>query len=146
MSHSNCMILQIIIGKWLFLAYKGCFLVGISTWIYIEKGIQPEGFNNLQKKNCLVKIRLSLHPLRFEGSNINEEINNMMDGIPEDESNGYMCNNCDGATINGTLKRTFFDFMNEGMNEEGNGEKEEERGDNENKRRNSHIPSKGRFV
>jgi hypothetical protein len=36
--------------------------------------------------------------------------------------------------------------MNEGTNEEGNGEEEEERGDNENRGRSSHIPSKGRFV
>jgi len=36
--------------------------------------------------------------------------------------------------------------MSESINEEGNGEKEEEQSDNENKRRNSHIPSKGRFA
>jgi len=36
--------------------------------------------------------------------------------------------------------------MNEGWNEEGNGEEAQERGDNENGGRNSHILSKGRFV
>jgi hypothetical protein len=64
--------------------------------------------------------------LRIEGSNVNEEINNTMDGIPEDESNGYRCNNFDDATNDGTLKRTFFDSMSEGTNEEGNGKAKEE--------------------
>ncbi len=43
-------------------------------------------------------------------------------------------------------KEVFSNSMNESINEEGNGEKEKERSDNENKRRNSHIPSKGRFA
>jgi hypothetical protein len=46
----------------------------------------------------------------------------------------------------GTLRRIFLGFMNEGWNEEGNGEEAQERGDNENGGRNSHILSKGRFV
>jgi hypothetical protein len=44
------------------------------------------------------------------------------------------------------LRRTSSGSMSEGTNEEGNGEEEEEWGDNENERRNSYIPSKGRFV
>jgi hypothetical protein len=44
------------------------------------------------------------------------------------------------------LKITFFDSMNEGTNEEGNGEEEEEWGDSENEKKNYRIPSKGRFV
>jgi len=36
--------------------------------------------------------------------------------------------------------------MSEGMNEEGNGKKEQEQGDNENEGRNSRIPLKGRFA
>ncbi|CAM6069158.1 unnamed protein product [Sphagnum tenellum] len=56
-----------------------------------------------------------------------------MDGIPKDKSNGYMCNSSDDAISDGILRRTSFDSMSEGMNEEGNGEEEEERGDNEKK-------------
>ncbi len=95
-----------------------------------------------EKEECIIKIRLSPHPLCFEGSDINEEISNTMDGILEDESNGYKCNSFD----DGTLRITFFDFMSEGTNVKGNGEEEEERGDNENERRNACIPSKKRFV
>ncbi len=36
--------------------------------------------------------------------------------------------------------------MSEGMNEEGNGKKKQEQGDNENEGRNSRIPLKGRFA
>ncbi len=70
----------------------------------------------------------------------------MMDGIPKDESNGYRCNNFNGATSDGILRRTSSNSMSEGTNEEGHGKEEEEWGDNENKKRNSYIPSKGRFV
>jgi len=42
--------------------------------------------------------------------------------------------------------RTPFDSMSESTNEKGNGEEKEEQGDNENRRKNSCIPSKGRFV
>ncbi len=69
-----------------------------------------------------------------------------MDGTLEDESDGYKCNNSNDATSDGTLRRIYSSSMNEGTNEEGNGKEEEERDDNENKRRNSCIPSKGRFV
>jgi len=48
----------------------------------------------------------------------------MMDGTLEDEFDGYRCNISDDATNDGTLRRVSFDFMNEGKNEEGNGEKE----------------------
>ncbi len=69
-----------------------------------------------------------------------------MHGIPEDEFDGYKCNNSHDATSDGTLRITFFDSMNEGTNEEGNGEEEEEWGDSENEKKNYRIPSKGRFV
>jgi hypothetical protein len=36
--------------------------------------------------------------------------------------------------------------MSEGTNEKGNDEEEEEQGDNENRRKNSHITLKGSFV
>jgi hypothetical protein len=49
-----------------------------------------------------------------------------MHGIPEDEFDGYKRNNSHDATGDGTLRITFFDSMNEGTNEEGNGEEEEE--------------------
>ncbi len=59
--------------------------------------------------------------LKFEGFNVNEEIKNMMDGILEDESNGYKCNISNDATNDDILRRTF-NSMTEGTNEEGNGE------------------------
>jgi hypothetical protein len=74
------------------------------------------------------------------------EINNTMDGIPEDKSNGYMYNISNDANSDGTLKRTFSNSMSESTNEERNNEEEKERGDNENKRRKSCISSKGKFV
>jgi len=49
-----------------------------------------------------------------------------MHGILEDKFDGYKCNNSHDATSDGTLRITFFDYMNEGTNEEGNGEEEEE--------------------
>jgi hypothetical protein len=50
----------------------------------------------------------------------------MMDGIPKDKSNGYMCNSFDDAISDGILRKISFDCMSEGTNEEGNGEEEEE--------------------
>jgi hypothetical protein len=47
----------------------------------------------------------------------------MMGGITQHEFDGYMCNIFYDATNDGTLKRTFFNFMNEGTNEERNGKK-----------------------
>jgi hypothetical protein len=81
-----------------------------------------------------------------KGFDINEEINNIMNGIPKDEYNGYMFNNFDDATSDGTLRRTYSNSMSDITNEEGNGEEEEEQGDIENGRRNSRIPSKCKFT
>jgi hypothetical protein len=55
-------------------------------------------------------------------------------------------NSFDDATSDGTFRKASFDSMNEGMNGEENGKEEEERSDNENGRKNSHIPSKGSFA
>ncbi len=79
-----------------------------------KKGIQQEGF----------KISSFSSSLCFEGFDINEEINNMMDGIPKDESDRYMWNTSNDATNDDILRRVYSDFMNEGMNEERNGEEE----------------------
>lgn len=68
------------------------------------------------------KIQALFSSLRSKGFDVNEKINNMMDGTHEDEFNGYMCNIFDDATNDGTLRRTSFNFMNEGTNEEGIGE------------------------
>jgi hypothetical protein len=63
--------------------------------------------------------------LQYEGFNVDKEINNTMNGTPEDESDGYMCNISDDVNIDGILRRTFSDFMNERWNEEGNGKEEQ---------------------
>jgi hypothetical protein len=47
-----------------------------------------------------------------------------MDGIPKDESDRYMWNTSNDATNDDILRRVYSDFMNEGMNEERNGEEE----------------------
>jgi hypothetical protein len=60
----------------------------------------------------------------------------MMGGILENESDGYKCNSFDDAISDGALKIT----SSNSMNEEGNGREEEERGDDENGRKNSYIP------
>jgi hypothetical protein len=69
-----------------------------------------------------------------------------MTGTPQDKFNGYRCNISNGASSDGTLKKTFLGSMNEGWNEKGNGKEEQEEGDNENGGRNSCILSKDKFV
>jgi hypothetical protein len=61
--------------------------------------------------------------LRFEGFDIDEEINNTMNGTPQDKSNGYKCNISNDSNSNGTMKKCSFDSMSEGCNEERNDEK-----------------------
>ncbi len=46
----------------------------------------------------------------------------MMNGSVNDESNAYKCYNSNDATNEGNLKKTSFNSMNEGRNEETNGE------------------------
>jgi hypothetical protein len=99
---------------------------------------------NCEKQKNLVKIRFSPHPYILKDLTLMRKLT--IHGTLEDESDGYRCNSSNDATSDGTLRRTFSGSMSEGTNEEINGEEEEERGDNENKRRNSCIPSKGRFV
>jgi hypothetical protein len=68
----------------------------------------------------------------------------MMNGIPQDEFDGYRCNISDDSINDDTVKKSFYDFMIEGWNEERNGKEEQKRANNENRRRNFHIPPKGR--
>jgi hypothetical protein len=49
-----------------------------------EKGIQEEGFSSLQKKKSYRNHILS-SSLQSKGFDVDEEINNMMNGIPQDE-------------------------------------------------------------
>jgi hypothetical protein len=91
-----------------------------------KEGIQKEGFNNLKRRRMFCKNQALSSSLQSKGFNVNEEINNMMDGTLEDESGGYRCNISNDATNDDILRITFFDFMSEGTNEEGNGEEEHE--------------------
>ncbi len=43
-----------------------------------------------------------------KGVNANVEINNMMDGNPTNEFDGYKCNNFDDATSDATSEKNFF--------------------------------------
>jgi hypothetical protein len=60
--------------------------------------------------------------LRSKGFYVDEEINNTMNGIPQDEFDGQMCNISNDYNNDGNMRRSSFDSMNEGWNEEGNGE------------------------
>jgi hypothetical protein len=111
-----------------------------------EEGIQEEGFSNLRKIRMFYKDHTFSSSLRFEGFDVDEEINNTMNGIPQDEFDGYMCNIFDDSNSDGTMRKCSFDSMNEGWNEEGNGKKKKERTENENKGKNSCISLKGRCV
>jgi hypothetical protein len=68
----------------------------------------------------------SFSSLQSKGVDVNEKINDMMDGSFEDESNGYMCNISNDANNDGILRKTSSDFMIKGTNEEGNGEEEQD--------------------
>jgi len=59
--------------------------------------------------------------LHFEGFEINEEINNEMDGTLEDKSDGYNYHSYNDPTNESTFTRTSSKSMNEGTNEDGNG-------------------------
>jgi hypothetical protein len=112
----------------------------------LEEGIQNEGFSNLWKRRVYYRDHVLSSSLRSKGFDVNEEINYTKDGTLEDEFDGYMCNISKDANSDGTLRRASYDSMNESTNEERNNETEKEQDDNENERRNSCIPSKGRFV
>jgi hypothetical protein len=49
-----------------------------------------------------------------------------MNGIPQDEFDGYNCNVFYDSNNDRTVKRGSFDSMNEGWDDEGNGEEEQE--------------------
>lgn len=90
--------------------------------VFVSKeGIQEEGSNNLWKRKVSCRNHALSSTLRSKGFDVDEEINIMMDGTTQHEFNGYMCNIFYDATSDGTLKRTFPDSMNEGMNQKRNG-------------------------
>ncbi len=60
--------------------------------------------------------------LQSKGFDVDEEINNTMNGIPQDELDGYWCNISDDSNSDGIVTRGSSDSMNEGWNEKGNGE------------------------
>jgi hypothetical protein len=103
----------------LFLACKGCFHVGKKGCISIEEGIQEKGFSNLRDHTFSSSSQ-------FEGFDADEEINNTMNGTPQEKSNGYMCNIFYDSSNDGTVRGHSFDSMGEGWDEKGNGEKEQE--------------------
>ncbi len=91
----------------------------------LEKGIQEEGFSNLWKRGIMFcRDRIFSSSLQSKGFDIDEEIKNTMNGTPQDESNGYKCNISFDSNNDGTMTRGSSNSMNEGWNEERNGEKE----------------------
>jgi len=44
------------------------------------------------KKKSVCKDHALSSSLQFKRFDVDEEVNNMMNGIPQDECNGYMCN------------------------------------------------------
>jgi hypothetical protein len=88
----------------------------------LEEGIQEEGFNNLWKGRMSCRYHTFSSSLQFKGLDIDEEIKNIMNVIPQDESDGYKCNIFYDSNNDGTMRRGSFNSMNERWNEEGNGE------------------------
>jgi hypothetical protein len=74
------MILQIIGGKWFFWPIRDVSLLEKTLVILSKEGIQQEGFNNLQKKRVSCRDQVLSSSLHFKGFDVNEEINNTMDG------------------------------------------------------------------
>lgn len=56
---------------------------------------------------------------QFEGFDVDEKNINMMNGTPQDQSNGYKCNIFNDSNDDGIMRRRFFYFMNERWDEEG---------------------------
>jgi hypothetical protein len=54
----------------------------------LEKGIQEEGLSNLWKVRMSCRDHVLSSFLRSKGFDVDEEINNTMNGTPQDESNG----------------------------------------------------------
>jgi hypothetical protein len=89
-----------------------------------EKNIQNEGFSNLWKRRVLCRDHVLSSSLCCEGFDVDEEINNMMNGTPKDNSNGYKSNIFNEVSSDGTLRKVFSNSMNERWNEERNGEED----------------------
>jgi hypothetical protein len=83
-----------------------------------KKGNQEKGFSNFQKRKVSYKNHVLSSSLRSKGFDVDEEINNIMNGTSKDKSNGYMCNISNDSNNDGILKKSYFYFMNEGWNEE----------------------------
>jgi hypothetical protein len=64
------------------------FLLGKTLVFPQNKDIQHEGFSNLPMKRMFCKDQAFSSSLHFGGFEINEEINNGMDGTLEDKSSG----------------------------------------------------------
>ncbi len=87
----------------------------------MEEGIQKEGFSNLWERIVSCKNHVFSSSLQCEGFDIDEEINNTMNGIPQDEYDGYNRNIFMMPILMALWKKNS-NFMNEGWNEEENGE------------------------
>jgi hypothetical protein len=75
-----------------------------------KEGIQQKGFSNLWKKRMSCKDQALSSSLRYEGLDVNEEINNTMDNTPKNKFDGYMCKVFNDATNDSTLRRTFLNL------------------------------------
>ncbi len=63
-----------------------------------KEGIQQKGLRNLWKRKLSCRYQAFASSLHSKGFDVNEKINNTMDGTPEDKSNGYRCNISNDAT------------------------------------------------
>jgi hypothetical protein len=110
-------------GNYYFWPTKDVSMLEKKLVFLLKEDIQQEGLSNLLKRKVSCRNQVLSPSLCSEGFDVNENINNKMDGTPEDESNGYKCNIFYDATNGGILKRASSNSMNENTNE-GNGEKE----------------------
>jgi len=85
----------------------------------LENGIQEEGFSNLGKRRMSCGDHTFFSSLQSKGFDIDEKIENTMNGTPQDEFDRYKCNISDDSNNDGTMTRGFFNSMNEGWNKEG---------------------------
>ncbi len=78
----------------------------------------------MQKKTMYYRDHAFFSSLWLQAVDVNEKINNMMDGYLEDEYNKYMCNIFNDVNNDGILKKTSADSMIKGTNEKINGKEE----------------------
>lgn len=88
-------------------------------YFYRKKTFNKRVLVIYERGKCFVGIMFFFASLCSKKCNVNEKIDIMMDGIVDNELNGYKCYSSDNANNEGNLRKTF-NSMRERRNEEGN--------------------------